>query len=411
MQPLASKTISSHPDGKWSTLKRKRMTEKHNRGEEGPDMPGLNGDGAGAGGGASPAPNSTTEAPRVKPPATDAPAPHPEPAVTDFLIRFSATHEEFRLPEILAIAEAEGIPLTVLEYTTTSPFCLVRLPGTAAAQRLIRRSILAQSIHEFWASGADLAALHAAMREHTAALWPRHATASFRILIDSFYGKRAQADRVAVINSFGYLPWRGAIRMADPDETFTVFEEWPRDARVRGLPDPDRLLFGRFVGTSARELVNRYDLKKRRYISTTSMDAELSLVTANLALAGPGKLVYDPFVGTGSFPLACAHFGATVFGSDIDGRSIRGRGADGRPGSGDPEQCLKANFTQYGLLGRFGDAFSADLTNSPICAGRRVFDAIVCDPPYGVREGLHVLGCRDPEKTPWAVEAGAKHWR
>ncbi|KAF3341912.1 tRNA (guanine(10)-N2)-methyltransferase [Carex littledalei] len=31
---------------------------------------------------------------------------------------------------------------------------------------------------------------------------------------------------------------------------------------------------------------------------------------ANQGLAGPGKLVYDPFVGTGSILVAAAHFGA-----------------------------------------------------------------------------------------------------
>ncbi|KAF3328256.1 tRNA (guanine(10)-N2)-methyltransferase [Carex littledalei] len=31
---------------------------------------------------------------------------------------------------------------------------------------------------------------------------------------------------------------------------------------------------------------------------------------ANQGLAGPGKLVYDPFVGTGSILVVAAHFGA-----------------------------------------------------------------------------------------------------
>ena len=54
------------------------------------------------------------------------------------------------------------------------------------------------------------------------------------------------------------------------------------------------------------------------------MDAELSLVMANQALAKPGALIYDPFVGTGSLMITCAEFGAFTVGSDIDGRQIRG---------------------------------------------------------------------------------------
>lgn len=143
------------------------------------------------------------------------------------------------------------------------------------------------------------------------------------------------------------------------------------------------------MGSGARDLATTYTLKTRRYISTTSMDSELALVTANIAHAAPGRLFYDPFVGTGSFPVAAAHFGALAFGSDIDGRSIRGARKGG----------VKGNFEQYGLGHLLGGMFTADLTNSPVCVGRRLWDGIVCDPPYGVREGLKVLGHRDPAKA------------
>jgi len=117
------------------------------------------------------------------------------------------------------------------------------------------------------------------------------------------------------------------------------------------------------------------------------MDSELALVTANISLAARGKLFYDPFVGTGSFPIACAHFGAVTWGSDIDGRSIRGDGNNN----------LLSNFSQYGLIDHFGDSFVADLTNNPLRAAN-LFDGIICDPPYGVREGLKVLGSKDQTK-------------
>lgn len=58
--------------------------------------------------------------------------------------------------------------------------------------------------------------------------------------------------------------------------------------------------FGREVAEGNRELVAAFDLKKRPYLGPTSMDNELALVMANMALAGKGKLCFDPFVGTGS---------------------------------------------------------------------------------------------------------------
>jgi tRNA (guanine10-N2)-methyltransferase len=168
--------------------------------------------------------------------------------------------------------------------------------------------------------------------------------------------------------------------MNNPDNQFVVFEDYDLNA-----PIPKRIHLGRLVAESGRKAINKYTLKKRTYIATTSMDAELSLVTANLALAAPGKLCYDPFMGTGSFPLACAHFGAAVFGSDLDGRSIRGK--KGRN--------ARANFEQYGTSSLYLGGLVADLTNTPL-RPQRCLDAILCDPPYGVREGLKVLGSNKP---------------
>ena len=184
--------------------------------------------------------------------------------------------------------------------------------------------------------------------------------------------------------------------MRDPDVAFRVFEDYELDAKK-----PKYLYFGRFIADSCRnEAKKTYDLKKRHYISTTSMDAELTLVTANIAQVAPGKLFYDPFMGTGGFPIACAHFGAVVFGSDIDGRTIRGTGGSARRGQTGKYDVV-GNFKQYGIESRYLGAFVSDLTNTPLRLlptsskhPRGYLDGIVCDPPYGIREGLKVLGSR-----------------
>ncbi|KAH6632051.1 S-adenosyl-L-methionine-dependent methyltransferase [Chaetomium tenue] len=330
----------------------------------------------------------------------------------DYLIRFSQSHETFRLPEIQALALIEGIDLKVISYTLDSPFCIVNLPSEAAARRLIQRSILAMSIHELWGSGPDLPAVHAVVHESTPHLWAQYLNCSFKFTIDSYQGSRASDDKVRIINSFAYLGFAGPIVMRRPDQEFILFEDWEFNSTPLGIPDPKYYYFGRYLATGARDLPKKLDLKKRRYISTTSMDAELALVTANIALAAPGKIMYDPFVGTGSFPIACAQFGAVAFGSDIDGRSIRGD---------EKKRTVRGNFQQYGLLDGLGGMFAADLTNSPIRKAAlkydgdgvtgRVFDGIVCDPPYGVREGLKVLGVRDPEKSPWIIPKGKEMYK
>lgn len=70
------------------------------------------------------------------------------------------------------------------------------------------------------------------------------------------------------------------------------------------------IFFGREVGGADRKLIPTYQLKSRTYLGPTAMDAEMAFLMANQALATAGKLVYDPFVGTGSILVAAAHFGA-----------------------------------------------------------------------------------------------------
>lgn len=339
----------------------------------------------------------------------------------EFLVRFTQGHETFRVPELQALAEVENVPITVISYNHESPICIISAPDAEAAARLARRAILTQSIHEYWGSGATLDGLHQDIRQRSSHLWERHAHDSWKFNVDSFQSTRTLDARRELINTFSYLPMRGPIKMKDPEQEYTVFEEWPLHSPLLGIKEPTRYYLGRHIGKGARDLVARFDLKKRPYISTTSMDSELALVTANMVLAAPGRLIYDPFVGTGSFPIACSAFGAVSWGSDIDGRAVRGSGNDSRAEAKRSlvkgEKTLRGNFRHYGIEGRLGDVFTSDLTHTPLRrlpfggarpggGGGRLFDGIVCDPPYGVREGLRVLGCRDPENKPWVVEAG-----
>ena len=263
----------------------------------------------------------------------------------------------------------------------------MKLPSEEAAVRLVRRSILAKAIYEVWGNGSTYEDLHDNVRGVSQHLWPLYQASSFKFSFDSFQGSRSTNEQRKLIEGFRFLGFNGPIKMKGAEQEFCLFEEWQFDAAALGVYTPHSVHLGRFLGGSDRDIIGKYDLKKRKYICTTSMDAELALITANITLAAPGKLFYDPFVGSGSFPVACAHFGALAFGSDIDGRSIRGKG----------KVSLLSNFVQYNLTNQFGDSFVADLTNTPLRA-TRIFDGIVCDPPYGVREGLKVLGSRDPTK-------------
>lgn len=90
-------------------------------------------------------------------------------------------------------------------------------------------------------------------------------------------------------------------------------------AAQNGLPPlaAKRMYFAREIGCSDRSLVAKYELRRRKYLGPTAMDAEIALLMSHQALVKPGMLVYDPFVGTGSILVAAAHYGALTMASSL----------------------------------------------------------------------------------------------
>ena len=177
------------------------------------------------------------------------------------------------------------------------------------------------------------------------------------------------------------LPFPGPIRLKDPDHRYWLVEDYaePKDAQ------PQHIYFGRELpgAERGRELVGLGDLRRRQYLGPTSLDNEVSLLMASFAHVRRGSLVLDPFVGTGSILIACARFGAFCVGTDIDIRVLRGK--KGRN--------VFSNFRQYGLplpeLVRSDNAlYGGHFRAQPL------YDAVVCDPPYGIRAGARRSGSR-----------------
>lgn len=104
---------------------------------------------------------------------------------------------------------------------------------------------------------------------------------------------------------------QGRVDLRKPDHKFWLIETDDYCSN-NGLPPVVQrtVFFGREVGAADRKLLPIYQLKSRKYLGPTAMDAEIAFLMANQGLAQPGKLVYDPFVGTGSILVAAAHFGA-----------------------------------------------------------------------------------------------------
>ena len=146
---------------------------------------------------------------------------------------------------------------------------------------------------------------------------------------------------------------------------------------------PYRLVLAREVALSNRSSVQNFLLKDRRYLGPTSMDAELSFLMCNMAHVLPQSLVFDPFAGTGSILVSAAVMGGRVIGGDIDVRVIR----DGKLDKQGEPCNVYSNFQDYRLADPVG-LLRIDAHNPPWRQhGGPMFDAILCDPPYGVRAG------------------------
>jgi tRNA (guanine10-N2)-methyltransferase len=168
-----------------------------------------------------------------------------------------------------------------------------------------------------------------------------------------------------------------------------------------------RAFLARVVVEEGNDLEQRYKLNARACIGPTSMPPSLAFIMSNLALVRRGRVVLDAFVGTGSLLVSAGHFGATCLGTDLDYKLLHGKTRKG------PMTVLD-NFKQYGFAPP--EILCADLNHrvwrggsgGGVGSGRAGWvDAIVSDPPYGVRAGARKLG-RAPENKKLKTEDGQR---
>lgn len=297
------------------------------------------------------------------------------------LVQFRAIHEEFVLPEFESVLKVLNISAKYDTSSLSPENCFVEVyfESVEDARRVCERAILIKSIYHFWAD----APTHEACIERVKDYVQKHGTqdhgGKWKFDVISF-GNTAR-NTIQKINAYSFLDLKGDIDLKHPDITYCIIEK-------HGLTDKQlkHVYFGTLISHNTQDAAHKYDLKKRKYLGTTSFDAELSLVMANVALADSGKLIYDPFVGTGSFLISNSHYGAYTMGSDIDGLVMKGivklvRGTKG----------IQTIVEQYGLE---KTVLGTVIMDNSLVAYRPVqlFDAIVADPPYGVRAGARKVG-------------------
>ncbi|XP_015714021.2 tRNA (guanine(10)-N2)-methyltransferase homolog isoform X2 [Coturnix japonica] len=317
------------------------------------------------------------------------------PARQRYLLLLAQEHLEFRLPEITSLLSLCGGQFSSQqEVRVNSPFWILNIPSEEMARGLMKRTVCAKSIFELWGRGRSAGELYASLENYPMdkMLPYLQPDSTYKIHIHTFNKTLTQAQKIKKIDALEFLPFRGKVNLKNPEHIFWILEDYGTDPN--NVPEePFDLYFGRWIADGQRELIESYSIKKRHFIGNTSMDACLSFIMANHGRVKPNDIVYDPFVGTGGLLISSAHFGAYVCGTDIDYNTIHGLGKASRKNQKwrGPDENIRANLRQYGLEKYYLDALVSD-SSRPIWRKGTLFDAIITDPPYGIREATRRTG-------------------
>ncbi|KAI1290177.1 tRNA (guanine(10)-N2)-methyltransferase -like protein [Halotydeus destructor] len=311
-----------------------------------------------------------------------------------FLLWFAAEYLPFRKAEIDAICSLTNVSLDWVEPISDIPYAVCESCTEEDLRKIASRSVLTKGAFELWAKGDSREELYHEVKKSPFIHLPENKSSekSFKILVESFNKKLSKPRQIEKIEEFDFLPFEGPIRLKDPDNTFCLFEFYGLNAND-APEEPHKLYFGKWLFDGQRRVISDTSLQKRKFISNTSMNPTLSLLMANIAKVKMGDVVVDPFVGSGSILVAAAHFGGLVMGMDIDFKLLYGMSKSTRAGVKDrePDESVHSNLSQYSLSHHYIDVLVGD-SSQPCYRQDFKFDAILCDPPYGIRESSVQVG-------------------
>ncbi|XP_075976172.1 tRNA (guanine(10)-N(2))-methyltransferase TRMT11 [Anticarsia gemmatalis] len=336
-----------------------------------------------------------------------------------YLMWFAHEHVDFRHAEMNSILSLFNIPIKFIEKPSViRPYWIVELPSEECVKKIASRSVLLKNCIELWSRAKTVSQLHKNLKgsvENSTGEWiigdsehdgisdshlcPKEliesccsVKSSFKIEVETFCKHFTMKEKVEKIETFSYLPLEGPVKLKNPDVTLAYLEFYGVDPN--NVPEePHDVFFGKWVVDGQRDLIQVHSLKKRQFIGNTSMDAQLSIIMANQAQVRRADLVLDPFVGSGSLLVPAAHFGAHVWGSDIDFMMLHARTRPTRVGQKvrTKDESIRGNMRQYGIESQYLDVVVSDFS-MPMWRPDLKFDAIITDPPYGVREPTERIG-------------------
>lgn len=281
-----------------------------------------------------------------------------------------------------------------VNFKEKSPFWCLDGLSEEDVRDVMARSVCAKSAFELWGHGRTHSELKTSLLkyplENMSPFMLKEST--YRINVYTFNKTLEFTERIKRIDAMEYLPFEGTVNLRSPQHVFCLLEDYGTDPN--SIPEhPDYVYFGRWIADGQRELIRSHSVKNRHFIGNTSMDAALSFIMANHAKVKQNDLVFDPFVGTGSLLVACSQFGAYVCGTDIDFNIIHGKGRSSRKNQKwrGPDENIRANLRQYGRENMYLDVMVSDASKL-VWRRTPLFDAIITDPPYGIRESTRRTG-------------------
>ncbi|KAF6028131.1 TRMT11 [Bugula neritina] len=318
-----------------------------------------------------------------------------------FVMHFSNDFPGFLDAELKGIVDATGIDLSSSEiYSPDCPFRKYHNLTLDDVTTLCSRSISLRAVYEYWCESESLEDLLHQVSVHVQQ--EKESCTSYKICIEPFnrsYTNRTKERLLRIDALAEALNIDAPVKLSQPDAVYSMFEYFGPHG-TQSTAEPLKFYFGKLVSESGRERsIRKFNIKTRKFIGNTSMDPTLSLLMANMAGVTRSSLVLDPFVGTGSLLLACAHYGAYTVGTDINKVLLHGRGRSSRAKKTwrGRDENVRANFIQYNMEDKYLDVLVADASKHNLWAMEGLFDAVVTDPPYGIREQTLKLEAPAPD--------------
>ncbi len=142
-----------------------------------------------------------------------------------------------------------------------------------------------------------------------------------------------------------------------------------------GILTDGSFVFGVMAGETTSQGLKERTTRRKVFFHAAAMPAKLARCMVNLAQAGRGDTVLDPFCGTGTFLVEAGFMGCRVLGFDVKRYMVKGT-------------LRNISLHEVELEGlAVADARSIPLADESV-------DCIVTDPPYGTSATTLRMGAR-----------------